>query len=231
MPTQAKADRNTLTRDTVVEAALVTADGEGLKAVSFRRLAADLGVTPMALYRYVSSKEELLAAMMDRVFGEFELPAETQGDWREQLRELGRSFRRLLVAHPAAASLYLARVEAIFVNGLRVVEVILRVLQRAGFSRQQAALLEGTLERNVLALVLLETGSAAAATPEEQAARVRAQRARLLTLSPQEFPHVIAAADELTGAVDPDEAFEYALDLVIAGLEKQLDASQQSSHH
>ena len=74
--------REALTRDAVIEAALQLADREGLDAVSFRRVGTQLGVTAMALYRYVSSKEELLGAMMDRVFGEFELPPTVDSDWR-----------------------------------------------------------------------------------------------------------------------------------------------------
>ena len=61
-------------REVIVEAALARADAEGLDAVTFRRLAADLGVTPMALYRYVDSKEELLSAAADLAFADLELP-------------------------------------------------------------------------------------------------------------------------------------------------------------
>jgi AcrR family transcriptional regulator len=231
MTTEAKNERRALTREIVVEAALASADAGGLEAVSFRRLAADLSVTPMALYRYVSGKEELLAAVVERVFAEFEMPADGEADWRDHLRDLARAFRRLLVAHPAAAELYFAAIETESMSGLRIVEVLLGVLQRAGFSSSEAALLEGNLERNVLALVLLETRAAAAGTPEEQAARVRAQRARLLMLPPDEFPHVVEAADQLCGAIDPDEAFEFALDLLIGGLEKLMETSPRHDAH
>lgn len=225
MGTPTTRERGTLTRQAVVEAALSIADTAGLEAVSFRRLAADLGVTPMALYRYVSSKDELLVALTDRVFDEFEFPADAEADWRDQLRDLARAFRRLLVAHPAIAEVGFAEVEGQSMSGLQIVDRILTVLRRAGFTLQEAAMLEPHLERSVLALVLLETRAAAAAgNPEERAARIRVQRARLLTLPPEEFPNLTEGADYLCGAVDPDEAFELALDLLIGGLERLLAA-------
>ena len=225
MATQQKTERAApLSREAVLTTALAVADTEGLDAVSFRRVAAGLGVTPMALYRYVSSKEELLAGMMDLVFSQFEIP-EPQTDWREELREFGRSFRRLLLSHPAAAPLYFTKSEGIFLHGLRIIESMLELLQRAGFSPEQAALIQGSLERTVLALVLFEAGDASRGSAEEMEAHIRTARARLQSLPPREFPRVIGAVDVLCGAVDPDAAFEFALDLMSGGLERLLGTS------
>jgi len=74
--------RSTLTPQRIAAAAVAIADTEGLDAVTMRRLAADLGVAPMAAYRYVSGKDELLELMVDHVYGELTLPSETKG-WRE----------------------------------------------------------------------------------------------------------------------------------------------------
>jgi len=211
-----------LSREVIVDTALELADADGIDALSLRRLAGTLGVTPMALYRYVAGKDELLGAMMDRVFADFELPA-PRGDWREDLRAFGRAFRRLLLRHPAAGGLYLARVETIFVNGLRIVEVLLAVLESAGFTPEEAVRLENSLERNVLALVLFENDDADRLPPEEQAARVEHLRGRLLALPHEQFPHTLDVVDQLCAAVDPGEAFEFSLDLLIAGLEQLLE--------
>jgi len=116
------------------------------------------------------------------------------------------------------------------VNGLRIVELLLGLLRRAGFSSHEAALLEPQLERSVLAFVMLETRAASAAeSPDEQAARTRARRAQLLTLPPEEFPNVVEAGEYLCGAADADESFELALDLLIGGLEKLLESSAASA--
>jgi AcrR family transcriptional regulator len=223
MSPRAKRGRAALTRRAVVETALANADAGGLKAITFRHLAAQLGVTPMSLYRYVESKEALLDAVADRVFEEFEFPADDNADWREQLRGLAHSFRRLLLAHPAIAALRSAATPPLSLNQARAVEVFLRTLSRAGFSPQEAALLEIEFETFVLAHVLLETGGAPPPSDKELSARIRGIRARLLTLPPEEFPHIIEAATYMGEAPDPDWAFQFGLDLLIGGFEKVLE--------
>ena len=227
MATKPKQLRPVLTRELVVDTALAIADAHGVEAVSFRRIATEFGVTPMALYRYVESKDELFGALVDRAFDELELPADGDADWQDQLRDLARAFRRVNLAHPAAAALYFVKADTQSFSGLRVVEVVLGVLARAGFGDDEAALLEGVLERTVLGLVLFETRRASLWTSvEEQEARMREMRARLLTLPPQDFPRVVATADILCGSTDPDAAFEFAVDLLIGGLETLLAKSR-----
>jgi len=228
MATKSKQVRPTLTRELVVDTALAIADAHGLDAVSFRRIATEFGVTPMALYRYVESKDQLFGALVDRAFDEFELPAEGDADWRDQLRDLARAFRRVLLAHPAAAALYFVKADTQSFSGLRIVEVVLGVLAAAGFSSDEAALIEGDLERTVLGLVLFETRRAALWTStEEQEARMREMRGRLLMLPPEQFPRVVASADVLCGSTEPDAAFEFAVELLIGGLEKLLEREQR----
>ncbi|MFI5566859.1 TetR/AcrR family transcriptional regulator [Streptomyces sp. NPDC051740] len=94
----APAPRTTLTARRIADAAVGIADAEGIDAVTMRRLAAELGVAPMAAYRYVSGKDELLELMVDFVYGELELPEEAM-DWREAMRTLALRIRDLLLKH------------------------------------------------------------------------------------------------------------------------------------
>lgn len=209
-----------MTRETVVAAALERADLEGLDALSLRRLAADLGVTPMALYRYVSSKEELMEAMIERAFAEFELPGpgDVGDNWQDALRWLAHAFRRLLQRHPALAEGEVKGVGLPSAAGLRIIDVLLGILRSAGFSLEQAALLHDKLERFVVALVVLERARDAR-TPEDQERRQRELRARLVTLPPALYANVAEAIDYLCAPPDPDAAFEVVLELLMAGLE------------
>jgi AcrR family transcriptional regulator len=99
---QAKPTRGpkpALTVERVVEAALVIADAEGLAAMSMRRVADELGVGAMTLYRYVPGKNELIDVMLDAVLGELPL-REVDGDWRVKLDEVARENRQLYLDHP-----------------------------------------------------------------------------------------------------------------------------------
>ncbi|MBT2384337.1 TetR/AcrR family transcriptional regulator [Streptomyces sp. ISL-11] len=95
----APAPRSTLTPRRIAAAAVELADAEGIDAVTMRRLATELGVAPMAAYRYVSGKEELLELMADFVYGELTLPDDTAG-WRDTMRTLALRIRTLILRHP-----------------------------------------------------------------------------------------------------------------------------------
>ncbi|MGD0273818.1 MAG: TetR/AcrR family transcriptional regulator [Gaiellaceae bacterium] len=232
MATEAQSERKTLSRRTVVEAALAVGDSEGLEAISLRRLARDLGVTPMALYRYVDSKEGLLSAMIERAFEEFELPAGSEDDWREEMRALGRSFRRLLVAHPGVVALFATHpADNVSQNGARIVEVVLGVLRRAGFPPREAALIESECERFILGTVVLEMSGGPQPCPFNPKAHAHSQeaQAQLALLPVSEFPHLHEALPYFNQCQDPDWAFEFALDLIVGGLERMLEEKRWSA--
>jgi AcrR family transcriptional regulator len=122
-------------RTTLVSRALVIADGEGLAAVSFRRLADELGVTPMALYHHVRDKADLLAAMVDLLLSEVDTPPVRRSrGWAEELRALLRSFVSVRERHPSAGEL-LRSGPAQSPHVLRTTEAALNILRRAGFGR------------------------------------------------------------------------------------------------
>lgn len=124
-----------LHRDLIVRRALELADAEGLEAVSFRRLATDFGVTPMALYRHVADRDDLLAAMNDLVLAEIELPEETDADWVRALRDVLRSSVVVYTRHPAARSLsYLGKWSP---GSLALTERLIRLLGDAGFDERE----------------------------------------------------------------------------------------------
>ncbi|WP_326589535.1 TetR/AcrR family transcriptional regulator C-terminal domain-containing protein [Streptomyces sp. NBC_01294] len=102
--TQAHAhtQRIPLNRDRVLRAAVTLADAIGIDALSMRRLAQELDVVPMALYKHVANKEELLDGMADAVVGEIDPPA-AGPDWQRVVRGRILSARRVLLRHPWAA--------------------------------------------------------------------------------------------------------------------------------
>ena len=94
MTQQAERTRRTpLSRDRVLGAAVALADEVGIEALSMRRLAQELGVVPMALYKHVANKEELLDGMVDALVSEIDPPVGDAG-WKDAVRLRVLSARR-----------------------------------------------------------------------------------------------------------------------------------------
>ena len=153
----------------MVDAAIALADDSGLEAVTLRRIAESLGVTPMALYRHVVNKDDLLDRMADQLYAEL-APAEPTGDWWEGLAELARSTRSVLLAHPWAAPLFARPLAG--PHSVAVDEALSTSLTQAGFSPAEARELHDQLSNMVFALI----------TPELSGKRNRAAFERGLEL-------------------------------------------------
>ena len=87
-------------QEQVVRAAVRIADAEGLAGLTMRRLAGELGVPTMSLYRHVADKEELLLLMMDRVFAATRRPIRRRTGWRARVEALARLQWSLYRRHP-----------------------------------------------------------------------------------------------------------------------------------
>jgi len=140
--------RAALTRDGVVRSAAALVDQHGVDHLTMRRLGAELGVAAMSLYRYVTSREELLQAIADHLVEELTqdptlAPAQDK-EWKDFLRRWAHGMRRLSLAHPGAfALLLMGRHQA---SGLRpplgsprAAEAFFAGLLAQGFTPEQAA--------------------------------------------------------------------------------------------
>jgi len=225
-PTLPRPPRQPLTRKQVLDAAIAIADVEGLDAVSMRRLAAELGVGPMSLYRHVANKDELVAQMADETFGEAELPVPGPDGWRAKLELISRRQWELCRRHvwlPEAVSFTRP---ALTPNMMAHTEWTLRALA-------DLPLPMATKTREALtlhALVLTAALTLAAETEAEQETGVpltrwwQSQRKRAdELLRSGRFPLLATIPGE--AAADLDGLFEYSLarhlDGFAALLEKQ----------
>jgi TetR/AcrR family tetracycline transcriptional repressor len=211
-------NRGTLTPQTVVEGALVLADSEGLEAVTIRRLAKELGVTPMALYWHFRSKDELLDGMAASIFEEVDLSVDASARWQEQLRALLGSMLGVLRAHPSSAILLSTRT-ASSEGSLRATEVALEILRRGGFSLAEATQIARHALGTVVNLVSGEPGVVAREESGEMADARRRARLFLESLPPERYPRLVEAAAPLSEGVEPDAYFAFGLDLLLAGIE------------
>ena len=95
-----RGPKPSLSRERIVAAAIAIADADGLAAVSMQRVAADLGVTKMAMYRYVPAKAELTLLMVDAAMGQPPEMDAVAGDWRAGLDHWGNRMWQVFTAHP-----------------------------------------------------------------------------------------------------------------------------------
>ncbi|NKZ06321.1 TetR/AcrR family transcriptional regulator [Actinomadura latina] len=212
-----------LTAAEIVRAAIALADAEGLDALSMRRIADELGVSPMSIYTYVPGKAELIDAMLDRAFGELTPPADET--WRARLEHIARDNWALFHRHPWLLQITTVR-PPMGPNLLGKYEYELRAVDGLGLT---------DLEMD--SVVALVTGFA------ESAARVSvnaAEAERRSGMSDEQWWESVApvldtlvdeadyplgtrvgtaAGQEYNAAVAPGRAFEFGLARVLDGIE------------
>ncbi len=226
-----------LGRDAVMDAAMAIADAEGLDAVTIRRIATGLSVTPMALYWHFKDKDALLAAMADRMWEGAQDVLEHSIAQRESSRSEGDecegddwtvlrltldALLTVMRRHPAIAPLAPHRVmecEA----GLAITERTLACLAERGFDPERAAVIARYVLCSALMLVDSEPG-AMVGDPAERAESERRKKIALASLPVERYPHVSASAEYFTSCAQADAYFDEGVELVLAGVRHQAPA-------
>ncbi|MBO0686685.1 MAG: TetR/AcrR family transcriptional regulator [Candidatus Dormibacteraeota bacterium] len=230
MQRREETKRRNLTRQAIVERSLEIGRAEGLEAVSLRRLATELGVTPMALYRHVKDKADLLNAMLEADSAGLDILAGVRSDmhWTEQLRLVMMNFRREMNARPLYLALAFAYSGDITPAVWKPNEDILTILLGAGFSRRDAPVMLRIVSNLVAGyLTLLRQSGPDIPELDERQLELARKRVELngLSLPPDEFPSSVASARELAEAwlSDPDMWWNETVDLLIFGTERMLE--------
>lgn len=218
-----------LSVEKILRVAIGVADGEGLGALSMRRLAKELGVSTMSLYTYVPAKAELVDVMLDAVMGETRRPdsaAESLGcGWRERLEAVARENRALYRRHPWVLQVAATTRPPLGPNVIAKYDRELRAIDGIGLTDVEMD--------SVLTLVLEyvegATWRAAEASQSENRTGVSdeewwAANAPLLekVFDAGRYPTAArvgaAAGEALQAAYDPDYAFEFGLGRVLDGV-------------
>ena len=212
--------RPRLNRQRVLSAAVALADEAGIDSVSMRNLAQRLGVVPMALYKHVAGKNELLDGMVDVIVGEIEAPVADE-DWKVAVRARILSARRALLRHPWARAAIESRTSAPTPAVLTYLNSMIGMFRVGGLSVDLTHHVMHALGSRVWGFSQeLFEDSGGSPDPTQQAAMIRA-----LT---EAYPYIA----EIAGAVAHDDAsvvgggcddqleFEFALDLLLDGVER-----------
>jgi AcrR family transcriptional regulator len=218
-----------LNRDRVLEVAVRLADVIGIEALSMRRLAEELAVVPMALYKHVANKEELLDGMVEAIIGEIDPPVDGP-DWKPAARSRILSARSALQRHPWARRVietrttktpavldYMNSFTGIFLAGGLSVDLTHHVMHALG-GRMWGFTQE-----------LFEDAPGAQQSPPDDAA---------MQYFSQRYPNIVAIATSAphdAGSViaqgcDDQFEFEFALDLLLNGFETMHERGWSSRH-
>jgi AcrR family transcriptional regulator len=203
------------TREVALAAAAI-ADADGIDKVTFRAVAARLGVGVMSLYNYVPDKQALVYAMIEEVSAELNLPEPT-GDWRADMHVMAREQRELMFRHPWLIT-EASHLQPLGPALLAHIEWALGALEPTGLSAQERLITIATLNWFIGGMVRGELATRTAPSPDSEEAAAQAARMTEL-LATGRYPRFAAAVTE-TGPPDPDVRphFERLLDRILDGL-------------
>ncbi len=217
MPDARAAGRRKLDRASVLSAAIELADAEGLEALSMRSLANRLGVVPMALYKHVADKEDLIGGMVDRIVGDYPAPAERTG-WRARVRSRVLSAREATAAHPwlgEAIDGRRRRTEAVLAH----MNAVAGDFFEGGVSPDLTHYAMHALGNRIWGYSTEAFAETDAPTPADES------RPEIVEYMTRRFPHVVAiamdaAARNPSGSCEQQTEFEFTLDLLLDAFER-----------
>jgi AcrR family transcriptional regulator len=213
--------RARLSRERVLRGAVELADESGIESVTMRPLAKRLGVEPMALYNHVANKDEILDGMADTVMSEInEATAEIAGDWKTAMRGRILAAREVLLSHRWAPAVLASRTNT-GVPTRRYYDTLIGLFLDSGFSTD--------LTHHALhALGSRALGFTQEPWEDSQELPDPSLIARQIA---DEYPNTAAMLRDLShdpdttlGWCDDQFEFEFALDLLLDGLERLRDA-------
>jgi AcrR family transcriptional regulator len=199
------------TREELARRALAIMDAHGSDALTMRRLAGELGMGTMALYRYFPSKNDLMDAAIEAAAPEIELPEPGAAPWKDQLADLARGLFHAGLRHPSVARERFDR-PLQSPGAMLITDRAIALLLEAGLSKHDAVA--------AFKALLVHTLGAAAFAASESRPEVRQKASERHALAPpEEVPAMAAVANEFTAALGGDQAFELGLAALLDGIE------------
>ena len=210
-----RSGQEVLTRERILEAALAIVDEDGVEALSMRRLAAALGVDPMAIYHHVPGKPAVLDGLVERVFGTLPAGRKAGAMWQEQVRAFARSYYALLRAHLHLVIYLTADARSGAPAALVAGEALYAALADAGLGNADVVRAADTLVDYLHGFALAERGGALGEPGER-----RELLAQLARLPPEEAPTMRRV---LGGVAESEIASDVmaGLEIILAGIAAQ----------
>ncbi len=210
--------RAPLSRERILGTAVTVADEGGVESLSMRRIALELGVVPMALYKHVTNKDEVLDGMIDVVVGEIDPPAESAG-WKTAIRERVLSARRALLRHPWASEVIKSRTDPT-PTVLGYMDSMIGMFRTGGFSIDLTHHAMHAMGSRLLGFSQELFEDSVVIAPELRTAMLEQMGATYPNIA-----QIVAAithddASVIGSGCDDQFEFEFSLDLLLDGLER-----------
>lgn len=157
--------KSPLSREAIVDAALALAERQGVEKLSVRRVAQDLGVTPMALYKHLESREELLSLTLEAFIVKADVIPAADLPWQEWLDRIGRRMYQALCSDSGWTSIF--GTVRVGTEAAQVTDAFVARLTQSGFSTNQALHAYFAVIQTVLGAVCLNSSIQAAGAWEE----------------------------------------------------------------
>lgn len=224
----APEERSTLTRDQIVTEAMELLDREGIDGLSMRNLAARLGTGATTLYWHVASRHELIALVVNEVYGEIQLPdVDEEADWRSSTWGFAHDVRAAVLRHPWAVSVLDHLVGDSFApNLVRLTERMLVLLEKAGFELREAERALSTISAYVLGIAMSEAVWRTAVYRDGHDAEAQAaEMQRLAEHATQNAPRMrelFAQYQNVDVENSTNDDFDYGLERLLDGLQARL---------
>jgi AcrR family transcriptional regulator len=227
MATQMEEDERTrapLNRERILRTAVALADQGDVQAASMRKIAQELGVVPMALYKHVAGKDELLDGMIDVVVGEIDPPATDDLDWKTAVRQRILSARRALLRHPWASRVMESRTEPT-PTVLAYMDSMIGMFRAGGFSMDLTHHAMHAMGSRLMGFTQELFNDSGDVDPQVEL-EMWGQMANVYPSIYELFRTVTHDDESVVGpGCDDQFEFEFALDLLLDGLEGLKDRS------
>ncbi|GIE77682.1 hypothetical protein Aph02nite_36320 [Actinoplanes philippinensis] len=208
-----------LTKAAVADRALRLADEEGLDAVTVRRLAKELGVTPMALYWHFKNKEELLLGMVDHVLTDVRADRNTEDPWQKRLRRVVETVVGVMREHPSLPTLLHAVDKTQTESFNRATNDTLALLSDAGFTVEEGYWVAMHLLNGCIGAVSGQPACPPGTPAGHETEWRRQKRVQLEGMPADRFPMMIRLAESYRDEPDLEHYYSFAVDLLVAGVE------------
>lgn len=204
-----------LTRDGVVDAALAITRSEGLAGLTMRAVAARFGVTPMALYRHVADRDELVRLVADRVGALVRLATPPDATWEDRARAWASTQRDVLRRYPGVAAWLIDNGPA-GPEAYRLLELLTATLADAGFDDARVARGTALIMSWTFTRIAIED-NAEARGDIRRPSRARAFVSGLAVIDPAAHPTATRIGPEFF-TLPMRDIFDTGVDWIISGL-------------